>query len=110
MRILAVALAFATAVVAGHALAQERREVVIYDSTQIALDRYTVIERLGVQDRKSAFFIRSYRDVGAATDALLAEAARAGADGLVNLHCLGQSDQPNGVGYYCYGNAIKLKR
>jgi hypothetical protein len=94
----------------GHALAQDSRAVPIYDSTQIALDRYTVVKRLGVQDWRSAFSIPSYRDATAATQALLAEAARLGADGLVNLHCLSQSDRLNRSGYFCYGNAIKLKK
>jgi uncharacterized protein YbjQ (UPF0145 family) len=110
MKAYAVALGMAVSVLTGHALAQEKRAVAIYDSTEIALDRYTVIKRLGVQNRRSAFYIRSSRDVETATRALLDEAARLGADALVNLHCLAQSDRPDGAGYYCYGNAIKLKQ
>ena len=89
---------------------QGKTAVAIYDSTQIALDSYTVIKRLGVQDWRSAFSIRAYNDAAAATAALLSEAERLGADGLVNLHCLGHGDRPNGVGYYCYANAIKVKQ
>ena len=89
--------------------AQERPPVAIYDSTQIALDRYTVVKRLGVQGWRSGYYIASYRDAAAASDALLAQAAQLGADGLVNVYCLDRSDRLKGEGYYCYGNAIKLK-
>jgi len=98
------------AVVITSANGQGKTAVAIYDSTQIALDSYTVIKRLGVQDWRSAFSIRAYNDAAAATAALRSEAERLGADGLVNLHCLGRSDRPNGVGYYCYANAIKVKQ
>ena len=91
------------------ALAQERPPVPIYDSTQIALDRYTVVKRLGVQGWRSGYYIESYRDVATAAEALLAQAAQLGADGLVNVYCLDRSDRLKGDGYYCYGNAIKLK-
>jgi uncharacterized protein YbjQ (UPF0145 family) len=90
--------------------AQTRPAVPIYDSTEVALDRYTVVKRLGVQGWRSAFHIPSYRDAATATEALLAEAAQLGADGIVNLHCLDRSDRWRGEGYYCYGNAIKLKQ
>lgn len=91
-------------------MAQEARTVPVYDSTQIALDRYVVVKRMGVHDWKSMFFIPSYGDLTSATNALLAEAARLGADGIVNLHCLSQSDRSRRDSYYCYGNAIKLKK
>jgi len=110
MKARVIALSIAALIVTGQALAQDRRAVAVYDSTQIALDRYTVIKRLGIQDWRSAFSIRSYGDAVAATDALLAEAERLGADGLVNLHCVSQSDMPPGRGYYCYANAIRVKQ
>jgi hypothetical protein len=102
--------AIAALAVAGGAFAQPPAAVPIYDATQIALDRYTVVKRLGVQDWRSGFSIRSYPDAAAARQALLAEAARLGADGLLNLHCLDQSDRFNRRGHYCYGNAIRLMR
>jgi hypothetical protein len=100
--------AFATLFSAG-AAAQDRRAVPLYDSTQVALDRYTIIKRLGVQGWRSGYYILSYPDATMAAEALLAEAATLGADGLVNLYCLDRSDRWKGDGYYCYGNAIKLK-
>ena len=81
-----------------------------YDATQLALDRYTVVKRLGVQSWRSAFYIPGYPDEPSARRAALTEAAQAHADGVINVHCLGQTDalfRPRG--YYCYGNAIRLK-
>jgi hypothetical protein len=84
--------------------------VAIYDSTQLALDHYVVIERIGVQGWRSAFGIGGHRDEASARGAVLAEAARVRADGVINLHCLGQTDGLfNSSGFYCYGNAIRLK-
>jgi uncharacterized protein YbjQ (UPF0145 family) len=87
------------------------REVPIYDSTQLALDRYTVVKRIGVQDWQSAFSIRGHGSPEAARQALVNEAARLGADGLINLTCF---DQTDGIfrqqGYFCYGNAIKVRK
>jgi uncharacterized protein YbjQ (UPF0145 family) len=107
-----VALGLATfaSVLSAHSAAQTRPGVPIYDATQIALDRYTVVKRLGVQGWRSGYFIESYRDAQTAAEALLQEAARLGADGLINLYCLNRSDRLSGDGYYCYGNAIKLKQ
>ena len=103
-----LALASVAASLSSVSLAGER--VQVYDSTQIALDSYTVIKRMGVSDWKSAFRIAGYSDEAQAREALLAQAAQVGADGVVNLHCLSQTDRVwNPAGYYCYGNAIKLK-
>lgn len=85
--------------------------VPIYDSTQIALDRYTVVRRLGITGWESAVRIRGHGDVESAQRALLAEAARFGADGVINLICFDKTDRIfNPAGYFCYGNAIRLKR
>jgi uncharacterized protein YbjQ (UPF0145 family) len=85
--------------------------VQVYDSTQIALDSYTVLKRMGVSEWRSAFRMSGYSDEQMAREALLANAAQLGADGVINLHCLGQTDRMfNSAGSYCYGNAIKLKR
>jgi hypothetical protein len=85
--------------------------VPIYDATELALGRYTVVKRLGVGDWRSAFRIRGYADLPAAQQSLVNEAARAGADGVINLTCFDQTDALfNPAGYYCYGNAIKIKK
>ena len=84
--------------------------VTIYDSTQIAFDRYTVVKRVGIEGWESAFRIRGHASLEAARQALADEALRAGGDGLINLICFDQTDRIfKPVGYYCYGNAIKVK-
>jgi hypothetical protein len=90
--------------------AQSAGTVPIYDATQVAIDRYTVIARLGVQDSQSAFRIRGHSDLESAQRALVSDAARRGADGVINLTCFDQTDRIfNPAGYYCYGNAIKIR-
>ncbi len=81
----------------------------IYDSTELALDSYVVIHRVGVGNLRSAIGIPGHRDEASARAAVLAEAARAGADGIINLQCMGQTDGLfRSAGHYCYGNAIRL--
>jgi hypothetical protein len=85
-------------------------QVPVYDPTQLALDGYTVVERIGVQRWRSAFGTSGHPTQEAARSAVLAEAARAGADAVTNLVCMAQTDglfRP--AGYYCYANAIKLR-
>ena len=84
--------------------------VPVYDSTQIAFDRYTVVKRIWVEGWRSAFWIPGHRDEAVARQALLDEAGRLGADAVINLKCLDRTDDLfKRPGYYCYGNAIKLK-
>lgn len=85
--------------------------VPVYDSTQIALDRYSVVKRIGIDDWRSAFRIGGHGDLESAQRAVLNEAGRVGADGVINLTCLDQTDRIlNPAGYFCYGNAIRLKK
>ena len=82
----------------------------VYDSTQIAFGSYVVVRRIGIEDWRSAFRIPGFADEASAKNAVLAQAAQVGADGVINLHCMGQTDRIfRPAGYYCYGNAIKLK-
>lgn len=100
------------AMTAAGALAQTagRDVIALYDATQIPFDSYTVVKRLGVQGWRSAIGIPAFRDEASARQAALNEAARSGADGVINVHCLSRSDSLfNPAGYFCYGNAIKLK-
>ena len=84
--------------------------VAIYDSTQIAFDRYQIIRRLSVEGPRSSFSVPAQSDVAGAMRALMDEATRAGADGVVNVQCMTRSDNLlRPAGHYCYGNAIKLK-
>jgi hypothetical protein len=92
------------------AAAQENVKVVtVYDATQLPLEHYTVVRRLPLQ-RPWWQSVPAYRELGAARRALVEEAARIGADGLINLYCVSKAD---GVlpreGYFCYANAITVR-
>ena len=90
---------------------QTTQAVPVYDSTQIALERYSVLKRVGVDDWESAIRIRGHRDLETAKLAIVNEASRVGADGVINLTCFDQTDGIfNSSGYFCYGNAIRLKK
>jgi hypothetical protein len=83
----------------------------VYDATQLAFERYVVVKRVGIDDWRSAFRISGHPDLASAQQAVLSEAARAGADGVVNLTCFDQTDAVfKPAGFFCYGNAIRLKR
>jgi uncharacterized protein YbjQ (UPF0145 family) len=88
------------------ALAQDTA-VRIYDAGELTLDRYTVIKRIWAGTWRASFWVPNHSDPAGAIEALTAEAADAGADGVVNLHCL--SDTAWDGRYFCYGLAIKLK-
>jgi hypothetical protein len=104
-------VAAACAGLASPAAAVEQGGVPVYDATQVAFDRYVVVKRVGIDDWRSAFRIKGHADLAAATQAVLNEAAQAGADGVTNLTCFDQTDALfNPAGYFCYGNAIRLKR
>ena len=82
----------------------------VYQVGEITPDRYRVTERIWVDSLRSAFWVPTHADQRAAIEAVLAEAARLGADGVVNLHCLNDSGGfPSVSGHFCYANAIKLK-
>src|ERR1700704_3143646 len=95
-----------------NAMAQDPAQQVplrIYDATELAPDRYTVIKRIWVESWRSAFVIPARADSSAAIAALSAEAARLGADAITNLSCLNDQRAWLGRGYFCYGLAVKLK-
>ena len=82
----------------------------IYKVGEVTLDRYTVIERIWVGSLRTAFWLPTHADEQSAIEAVMSEAARLGADGVVNLHCLNdRGGLPPLMGHFCYANAIKLK-
>ena len=107
--VLAGGIALGAAASLAHAA--EGGTVPIYDATEIAFDRYVVIKRIGIENWRSALGIGGHPTLDAAKSAVVNEAARVGADGIVNLTCFDQTDRIfNPAGYFCYGNAIRLKK
>ena len=90
----------------GAAVLAQDKAVRIYDAGELTLDRYTVIKRIWAGTWRASFWVPSHSEPAGAIDALTARAADAGADGVVNLHCL--SDAGWNGEYFCYGLAIKL--
>lgn len=111
MKTLFSAAAFLLVVSSALAQSVSTDEMAVYDATQVSIDRYTVVQRLGLPlNWRSTFRAPVYSDEASARSAALAEARGSGADAVVNLYCLKQGDSLfTRAGYYCYGNAIKLK-
>ena len=82
--------------------------VKVFEAGELTLGGYTVVKRIWVDTWRSAFWISTHDNAGAAIAALTAETAGLGADGVINLHCLNDAGGRGG-GYFCYGFAIKLK-
>jgi uncharacterized protein YbjQ (UPF0145 family) len=87
--------------------ASDAAKVKVFDATQLTQDRYDVVTRIWTQSWRSAFWVPTHDEAADAVAALTSKAADAGADGVVNLHCL--NDTGWFGGYFCYGLAIKLK-
>ncbi len=83
----------------------------IYEAGALTPDRYTVVEHLWAESWRSAFWVPTHEESGAAIAALQEEAASLGANGIVNLNCLNERGGwfSSRDAYFCYGNAIKLK-
>ena len=96
--------------VASAAFAQGSAGPRVYQVGEITYNRYTVLERIWVGSWRSAFYVPGRADEKGAVEALKEEAARLGADGIVNLHCINDSSGfMGGADHFCYANAIKLK-
>jgi hypothetical protein len=79
----------------------------VYDATELALQRYTVVKRLWTGTWRSSFWVSSYDDAPAALKALTDKAADLEADGVTNVHCV--SEAAGAGGFFCYGLAIKIR-
>ena len=89
-------------------------EVKVYETGTLAASQYVVVRRVWVDSWRSAFRLPTYSSEAEGIASLQAEAARLGADGLINVICLDQghwkwSADP-GPAVLCYGNAIRVQR
>jgi hypothetical protein len=89
-------------------------EVTVYKARELANDQYEVVSHLWVDSWRTAFSTPTYPSDDEAVAALRTEAARLGADGLVNVACFDaggslwfRSDKPT---LLCYANAIRVRR
>jgi hypothetical protein len=82
----------------------------VFDAGELAVGGYTVVKRLWVDTWRSAWLIPTHDSAPAAMEAIAAEAARLGADGIMNLYCARDSGGWRGRdAHYCYALAIRLK-
>jgi hypothetical protein len=100
------------ALVGATASAQEDRPeappIRVYEATELSLASYTVVKRIWAGTWPASLWVPTHTELADAIEALKAKAADAGADGVINLHCL--SEAPWDDRYFCYGLAIKLNR
>jgi hypothetical protein len=87
-------------------------EVKVYQPDQLLQSQYRVVRHLWVDSWRTAFWLPSYPSEAGGIAALQAEAARLGANGLINVNCMDQGRalwswnwEPS---ILCYGNAIDV--
>jgi hypothetical protein len=83
-------------------------QVEVYRSMQLTPTRYTVVKRIWVDDWKSNLSYPSFEGEQAGIDALRREAAKVGANGIMNVICLDPSSGKSKSKLLCYGDAVKV--
>ncbi len=91
----------------------EADEVKFYEPTQLSLGRYETVKHLWVESWRTAVWYPSYPNKEEGITALKTEAARLGANGLINVVCsedkglfpVPWSKEPSLI---CYGMAIRV--
>jgi hypothetical protein len=88
-------------------------DINVYAMPQLTDKPYDVVNHIWVDNWRTAFAAPTYPSEDEALAALRLEAARAGADGLINVVCLDQ-DRPKREAsakpaILCYGNAVRLR-
>jgi hypothetical protein len=88
-------------------------DIKIYALGEINGDRYEVVGRPSADTWRSAFWLPTYPTREQAVAALQTEAARRGADGLLNVNCLdqGRAQWSSNMepAFLCYGTAIRVR-
>ena len=88
-------------------------EVRLYKLGELNAIRYDVVSRLWVDSWRSAFWLPTYPSQEQALAASQSEAARLGADGLINVLCLDQGrskwSSSTDPAIVCYGIAIRVR-
>ena len=92
---------------------RQAAEVKVYEPEQLAQGQYEVVRHLWVDSWRTAFWLPSDSSEADGIASLQAEAARLGANGLINVSC---RDQGHSIWSWsrepailCYGNAIRVR-
>ena len=88
-------------------------EVKVYEPEQLAQGQYEVVRHLWVDSWRTAFWLPTDSSEAESIASLQTEAARLGANGLINVSC---RDQGHSIWSWsrepailCYGNAIRVR-
>jgi hypothetical protein len=91
---------------------QRASQLKIYALGEIKMSRYEIVGRPWVDSWRSAFWVPTFPSEEQAIAALQTEAARRGADGLLNVNCLDQGrwkwSSNTEPAFLCYGIAIRV--
>jgi len=92
---------------------QRAPQLTIYAFGEINMSRYEIVGRPWVDSWRSAFWVPTFPSEEQAVAALQTEAARRGADGLLNVSCLDQGrwkwSSNTEPAFLCYGIAIRVR-
>ena len=83
-------------------------QVQVYRSMQLTPSRYTVVKRIWIDDWGSNVSYPSFDGEQAGVDAMKREAAKVGANGIMNVICLDPSSGKSKAKLLCYGDAVKV--
>jgi hypothetical protein len=95
--------------------ADERNTAVkVYEPADLSSAEYDVVRQLWVDSWSTAWSMPTYSSEAEGIAAMRAEAARSGADGLINVYCVDRG-RPNwswhsGPAFICYSNAIRVRQ
>jgi len=88
-------------------------EVKVYEPEQLVQGQYELVRRLWVDSWRTAFWLPTYSSKAKSVASLQAEAARLGANGLINVGCRDQGHFMRFLNrepaFLCYGNAIRVR-
>jgi uncharacterized protein YbjQ (UPF0145 family) len=94
-------------------IAKQAAAVKVYRSAELAGTPYDVVGHLWVDSWRTAYTLPTYPSADEAVDALRAQAALAGADGVINVVCIDQRRtewfRHEQTAFLCYGGAIRLR-
>ena len=92
---------------------RQAAEVKVYEPEQLAQGQYELVRYLWVDSWRTAFWLPTASSEAKGIASLQAEAARRGANGLINVSCRDQGhfiwSRSREPAILCYGNAIRVR-
>jgi len=87
--------------------------VKIYEPADLSSAEYDVVRQLWVDSWSTALWMPTFPSEADGIASMQAEAARSGADGLINVYCVDRGrpiwSSNAGPAFVCYGNAIRVR-